>query len=243
MADRRSQRQRNEPDSQGAAVRVSPDAQHAGDLNPDSPHDFLSVNQQIFGNLAGTGQPAMQGFVKAYEGRTKNVQKSHNVMKCFGPGRLPNLQTPEWEKFALTERDRHANTFENCLNLSSARPGKVKFPKATEIPMSSFALSAEAYTVETSPADGSTGPLSEFQQAMVFQAVMADRLLPGDLAAAHVTSMSDESDAAQYLEQIRNCIEASRNGAARKTGARKRAAKPRKASRTKTTKKKATKKR
>ena len=73
------------PDSQGAAVRVSPDAQHAGDLNPDSPHDFLSVNQQIFGNLGGTGQPTMQGFVKAYEGRTKNVQKSHNVMKCFGP--------------------------------------------------------------------------------------------------------------------------------------------------------------
>jgi len=91
------------PDSQGAAVRVSPDAQHAGDLTPDSPHDFLSVNQQIFGNLGGTGQPTMQGFVKAYEGRTKNVQKSHNVMKCFGPGRLPNLQTLAQE-YAVCDR-------------------------------------------------------------------------------------------------------------------------------------------
>src|SRR5689334_5703532 len=80
-------------DSQGAAVRVTQDAQHAGDFTPDPPHDFLSVNQQIFGNLGGTGTPTMQGFVKAYEGKTKNVQKSHNVMKCFGPGRLPVLQT------------------------------------------------------------------------------------------------------------------------------------------------------
>jgi phospholipase C len=459
------------PDSQGTAVRVTQDAQHGGDFNPDPPHDFLSVNQQIFGNLAGSGQPTMQGFVKAYEGKTKNVQKSHRVMKCFGPGRLPNLQTlaqqyavcdrwfasvpgptlpnrafsigatslgrvdmnpnylalktvfqlldehgvsskiyytdytlalavefiikrarkflffledfrndckknklpalsfveprfndlstageffgasdqhpdhnmrlgervinfvyeavtsnkqtwestllvitydehgglydhvpppetvnpgdkpidstlfdfkrlgvrvpavlvspfiqkgtiinevydhtsiiatarklfiSEWEKFALTERDRHANTFEDCLNLSSARTDKVKFPKATDIPASPLALASTSEASETSPASGSTGQLSEFQQAMIFQVVMADQLLPGDLAAAKVTSMSDESDAAQYLEQIRNCIEASRNGEARKTGARKKPGKTRKASRAKTTKKKATKKR
>ena len=462
-------------DSQGTAVKVTQNAQHAGDLFPDPPHDFLSTNQQIFGNLAGTGQPTMQGFVKAYEGKTKNVQKSHHVMKCFGPGRLPNLQTlakeyavcdrwfasvpgptlpnrafsmgatslgrvdmnpnylslktifelldqhgvsskiyytdytlglavefiikrakkflfflddfendckknklpalsfveprfndfstpgeffgasdqhpdhnmrlgervinfvyeairknkqtwestlllitydehgglydhvpppetvnpgdkpidstvfdfkrlgvrvpavlvspfiqkgtiihdvfdhssiiatarklfiPEWEKFALTERDRHANTFEDCLNLSSARTDKVKFPKATDIAASPFGLASTADSTRRARASRgevadnmSTGQLSEFQQVMIFQALMADRFLPGDTAAAQVSSMSNESDAAQYLEQIRSSVEASRNG---KPKARKKASKTTKASRAKTTKKKATKKR
>ena len=90
-------------DSQGAVVRVTQDAQHAGDLNPDPPHDFLSVNGQIFGNLAGSGAPSMQGFVKAYEATTRNVLKSHRVMKCFGPGRLPNLQTLA-QQYAVCDR-------------------------------------------------------------------------------------------------------------------------------------------
>lgn len=469
------------PDSQGTAVRVTQDAQHAGDLRPDPGHDFLSVNQQIFGNLAGTGQPLMQGFVKAYQAKTNNVPKSHNVMKCFAPGRLPNLQTlaqqyavcdrwfasvpgptlpnrafsiggtslgrvdmnpnylslktifevldqnsvaskiyytdytlglavefiikrakkflfffddfrrdckknklpafslveprfndlstsedffgasdqhpdhnmrlgervindvyeaitsnkktwestlllitydehgglydhvpppatvhpgdkpvdatlfdfkrlgvrvpavlvspfikkgtiihdkvfdhtsiiatarklfiPEWEKFALTERDRQANTFEDCLTLSSPRTDKVKFPKATSIPAtpllalaattskSTRASSSEVLQSETAPTDASPNQLSEFQQAMLFQAVMADaQFLPGDTAAAQVTSMNDEWEAAKYLAQLRTCIEASRNGEPQVRKARKKTSKTRR-----TTKKKpATKKR
>ncbi|HJP94644.1 MAG TPA: alkaline phosphatase family protein [Pyrinomonadaceae bacterium] len=472
------------PDSQGAVVKVTQDAQHAGDFNPDPPHDFLSVNQQIFGNLAGTGTPTMQGFVKAYEGKTKNVKKSHNVMKCFAPGQLPNLQTlaqqyavcdrwfasvpgptlpnrafsigatslgrvdmnpnylalktifqlldehgvaskiyftdftlglavefiikrakkflfffddfrndckknklpplsfveprfndrvtsedfqgasdqhpdhnmrlgervindvyeaitsnkqtfestlllitydehgglydhvpppetvnpgdkpidstlfdfkrlgvrvpavlispfikqgtiihdkifdhtsiiatarklfiPEWEKFPLTERDRHANTFEDCLNLSTARTDKVKFPKlgppppspsafaaaATDSASGSFGLSSDV--AEKKPGEPDTiGQLGDFQQAMIFQAVMADRLLPGEIAASNVTSMSNELEAADYLEQVRKCVEATRdgdrNGADRKPVKAKKTAKARKTS-TKTTKKKA----
>jgi phospholipase C len=434
-------------DSQGTAVRVTKDAQHAGDLNPDPPHDFLSVNQQIFGNLAGTGAPSMQGFVKAYEGKTKNVQKSHRVMKCFGPNRLPNLQSlgqqyavcdrwfasvpgptlpnrafafgatslgrvdmnpnylalktifevldqngvsskiyyndytlglavefiikrakkflfffddfrndckknklpalsfveprfndlstpggffpasdqhpdhdmrlgervindvyqaitsnkqtwestllliiydehgglydhvpppatvspgdkpsdatlfdfkrlgirvpavlvspfikkgtiihdkvfdhtsiiatarklfiPEWEKFALTERDRHANTFEDCLNLSSPRTDKVKFPKVAAASPSSFGLAATASESASSSAEAETvvpntmGQLNEFQQAMIFQAMLADKILPGDTVASQVTSMNDELEAAKYLEQLRETIETSRDG-------------------------------
>lgn len=91
------------PDSQNAPVTVTPDARDAGDLTPDPGHDFLSVNQQIFGNLAGSGAPTMQGFVKAYEGKTKNVAKSHRVMKCFGPGRLPNISTLAKE-YAVCDR-------------------------------------------------------------------------------------------------------------------------------------------
>lgn len=91
------------PDSTGAPVKVTADARDAGDLTPDPGHDFLSVNQQIFGNLAGSGASSMQGFVKAYEGKTKNVPKSHRVMKCFASGRLPNISTLARE-YAVCDR-------------------------------------------------------------------------------------------------------------------------------------------
>jgi len=459
-------------DSQGTAVRVTKDAQHAGDLNPDPPHDFLSVNQQIFGNLAGTGPATMEGFVKAYEGKTKNVQKSHRVMKCFGPNRLPNIQTlaqeyavcdrwfasvpgptlpnrafafgatslgrvdmnpnylslrtifevldknsvsskiyyhdytlglavgfiiknakkflfffddfrndckknklpavsfveprfndlsasvdflasdqhpdhnmrlgervinavyeaitsnkqtwestlllitydehgglydhvpppktvnpgdrppevfdftrlgvrvpavlvspfikkgtiihdkvfdhtsiiatarklfiPDWEKSALTERDRQANTFEDCLNISSPRADKVKFPKVASAPPSSFAFAALENDVTSGSAESgtivpnTTGQLSEFQQAMVFQAVVADKILPGHTVASQVTSMSSEREAARYLDQLRGSIETSRDA---KPKTRKTSSKAVKATKAKKTKKATNKKR
>jgi phospholipase C len=92
------------PDGQGVRVRVSPDARYAGDFSPDPGHDFISVNEQIFSNSQGTGGgPFMQGFVKAYQGKTGNVTKSHNIMKCFGPGRLPALATLAQE-YAVCDR-------------------------------------------------------------------------------------------------------------------------------------------
>ena len=92
------------PDVQGTAVRVSRDAHYSGDLTPDPGHDFISVNEQIFSNSQGTGSgPFMQGFVKAYQGKTNNVAKSHNIMRCFNPGRLPALTTLAQE-FALCDR-------------------------------------------------------------------------------------------------------------------------------------------
>lgn len=91
------------PDINGTPVRVTPDARYSGDLTPDPGHDFISVNEQIFSNSTATGAPNMQGFVKAYQGKTKNVQKSHNIMKCFGPGRLPTLATLARE-YAVCDR-------------------------------------------------------------------------------------------------------------------------------------------
>lgn len=92
------------PDIQGMKVRVSPDAHYAGDLTPDPGHDFISVNEQIFSNSQGTGSgPFMQGFVKAYQGKTNNVAKSHNIMRCFSPGRLPALTTLAQE-YAICDR-------------------------------------------------------------------------------------------------------------------------------------------
>src|SRR5579859_3346504 len=52
----------------GPDVRVSRDAEAAGDLNPDPAHDFDAVSEQLFGTrtpLAGA-LPAMKGFVRNY---------------------------------------------------------------------------------------------------------------------------------------------------------------------------------
>ncbi|HEX8853916.1 MAG TPA: alkaline phosphatase family protein, partial [Pyrinomonadaceae bacterium] len=92
------------PNTQGLPVRVTPDARYAGDLTPDPGHDFISINEQIFGNSQGTGQgPFMKGFVKSYQSMTGNVARSHNIMKCFAPGRLPALSTLARE-YAVCER-------------------------------------------------------------------------------------------------------------------------------------------
>jgi phospholipase C len=91
-------------DSKGELVRVSHDAHYAGDFTPDPGHDFISVNEQIFSNSQGTGNgPFMQGFVKAYQGKTGNVNKSHNIMRCFNPSRLPALATLAQE-YAVCDR-------------------------------------------------------------------------------------------------------------------------------------------
>lgn len=91
------------PDVNGRPVRVTPDAAYMGDLAADPGHDFASVNEQVFGNSTGTGAANMQGFVRSYHGKTKDVAKSHRVMRCFGPGRLPALSTLARE-YAVCDR-------------------------------------------------------------------------------------------------------------------------------------------
>jgi len=92
------------PDTMGSLVQVSADAHYAGDFRTDPGHDFISVNEQIFGNSQGTGNgPFMKGFVKAYYNKTNNVAKSHNVMRCFNPSRLPALSTLA-QNFAICDR-------------------------------------------------------------------------------------------------------------------------------------------
>lgn len=92
------------PDSTGSLVQVSNDAKYVSDLKDDPGHDFISVNEQIFGNSQGAGNgPYMQGFVKSYQAQTGNVVSSRRVMKCFRPGRLPALTTLARE-FAVCDR-------------------------------------------------------------------------------------------------------------------------------------------
>jgi hypothetical protein len=70
---------------------------------------------------------------------------------------------------------------------------------------------------------------------MVFQAFQADStMLPGHTVAAQFGSLTTETEAAEYLERVRESIEANRNGTPKTSKA-----KPRKKSAKKAIKKKA----
>ena len=84
------------PDTQGATVKVQPNARFQGQLDPDPDHHFPGVDLQIFGGAPpGPGRIAnMQGFVKDYFMQTNDVNRSHNIMNYFTPEKqLPVLST------------------------------------------------------------------------------------------------------------------------------------------------------
>jgi phospholipase C len=83
------------PDTNGAIVKVQPNAQFQSQLDPDPDHHFPGVDLQIFGGAPqGPGRVAnMQGFVKDYFSQTKDVNRSHNIMSYFTPDKLPVLTT------------------------------------------------------------------------------------------------------------------------------------------------------
>jgi len=96
-------------DTTGIAVTVSKDADFSGDLIVDPGHHFPDVNMQIFGNNAGTGDPTMTGFVKAYaQMGGSSVIQSHHIMKCFSPGPVPACKIPVLvtlaEQYAVCDR-------------------------------------------------------------------------------------------------------------------------------------------
>jgi phospholipase C len=82
-------------DSTGERILATKDASYSGDYNPDVAHDFLDVNEQIFGtkNVLPGMPPLMSGFVKNYGAVSKNVSRSHRVMKCFDPKKVPVITT------------------------------------------------------------------------------------------------------------------------------------------------------
>jgi len=83
------------PDTQGAIVRVQPNAKFQSQLDPDPDHHYPGVDLQIFGGAPrGPGRvPNMQGFVKDYFTQTNDVNRSHSVMYYFTPDKLPVLST------------------------------------------------------------------------------------------------------------------------------------------------------
>jgi phospholipase C len=92
-------------DATGARVFVNKDADYSGDYTGDVNHDFLSVNQQIFGteNPAPGAPATMSGFVQNYFGKTNDPGKSHRVMNCFDPKKVPVIATLA-QQYALCTR-------------------------------------------------------------------------------------------------------------------------------------------
>jgi phospholipase C len=92
-------------DSTGEPVPATRDAAYSGDYDPDVAHDFLNVTEQIFGTktLPPAGAPAMSGFVTDYGEVSGKVSKSHTVMKCFDPKKVPVLTTLA-QNYALCTR-------------------------------------------------------------------------------------------------------------------------------------------
>lgn len=82
-------------DANGAQVFATRDADFSGDYNPDVAHDFPDVSEQIYGtqDVQPGAVPTMGGFVANYGKISENVAKSHHVMKCFDPKKVPVLTT------------------------------------------------------------------------------------------------------------------------------------------------------
>jgi phospholipase C len=94
------------PNTDGTAALVNPEAVYQGDYGVDTPHDFGDVNVQLFGvDPPPAGAAATnQGFVKAYGTKVNNdPQKAMRVMKCFSPARVPVITTLA-QQFAVCER-------------------------------------------------------------------------------------------------------------------------------------------
>src|SRR5215470_47917 len=80
-------------DDKGNVHSLTADAAYQGQFRPDVPHDFWSVQQQIYLNPgespAGPPRPDMRGFAATY---ARAGGDPANVMKCFSPQRLPTLR-------------------------------------------------------------------------------------------------------------------------------------------------------
>ena len=93
-------------DAVGGPVLATPDADYAGDYDHDPGHDFEDVQIQLYGTKApAAGQePDMSGFVKSYADKYGlDATKSHRVMRCFSPEKLPVLVTLA-KQFAVCDR-------------------------------------------------------------------------------------------------------------------------------------------
>jgi len=88
------------PDTTGESVKVRPDAQYQGQLDPEPDDEFRAVDQQIFnGGAAAT----MQGFIASFFAQRRDVRHSHQILYYFKPEKLPVLTTLARE-FAVFNR-------------------------------------------------------------------------------------------------------------------------------------------
>jgi phospholipase C len=94
----------NNPDTTGALIQPSPQADFQGQLDPDPDHHFPAVDIQIFGgDTSPCRKPNMQGFIKSYFNQQRDVRHSQKIMYYFKQKDLPVLTTLALE-FAVFNR-------------------------------------------------------------------------------------------------------------------------------------------
>ena len=83
------------PDANGQAVKVQPNATYQGQLEHDPDHHFPGVDLQIFGGAPpGPNRIAnMQGFIKSYATQGAGGKSSHAIMNYFDPNKILALTT------------------------------------------------------------------------------------------------------------------------------------------------------
>lgn len=80
------------PNSNGQAVNVLPDAAYQGQLDPDPDHHFPGVNTQLyFGTDGPPDEPGMKGFIQSYFQQRRDVNHSAKIMYYFEPKKIPIL--------------------------------------------------------------------------------------------------------------------------------------------------------
>ncbi|MGO9241406.1 MAG: alkaline phosphatase family protein [Bryobacteraceae bacterium] len=92
------------PDTTGANVQVSAQAEFQSQLDPDPGHHYPDVDLQLFPGAADhSAPPSMQGFIQSYFQQRQDVAHSHNILNYFPPDKLPVLTTLARE-FAVFNR-------------------------------------------------------------------------------------------------------------------------------------------
>lgn len=92
------------PDTKNRRVRVAAKAEYQGQLDPDPGHHFHEVDFQIFnGDTSANRRPTMEGFVRSYYDKRRNVKHSRQIMYYFDPTRLPVITTLA-QQFAVFNR-------------------------------------------------------------------------------------------------------------------------------------------
>jgi len=161
--------------------------------NPDPPFDFTWLGVRVPAIL-------ISPYIKA--GSIDSTLYEH--ASVISTARKVFLQN--WKATFLTQRDKEANTFEDCFNLSQPRTDTIQFP-----------LGFLAVAPAVAPEQLVLKPLTEHQKGLVFMAhYLEEKNLPPDKRTGiDPLTIRTEGAAAKYLAQVMPLLHSAAPGTAR----------------------------
>jgi len=185
-------------DAQGKAhtVHAAPDNPRALWLpDPDPGEAYTDINQQIFGNAAGTGVANMSGFARNYQG-LERPGAPDDILHCFAPGEVPALQALA-RAFAVCDRWFAAapcQTWPNRFFVHTGTAGGYENNAPTHFP---YRMPTVFNAIERQAPDGWTIYFHDFPQSLTLSALWTrlDRFRPfaeflDNAASGHLPSYS-----------------------------------------------------